>query len=324
MELNEIYTVVNPTSWNAFIPLYIFLKGLSVGAFIVSALYTVFGFKSFRSLAWPSAVASVVFLALVPIMLFADLGQPGRFWHLLVPWYFNFTSPMSWGSWLLVLYPIVLLRYTYLLYKARPALPAPASAAAKEMAATLAHGPAASENTIKLTGLVVLPVAVATDVYTGFLLGVIKANALWNSALLPINFLVSAILSGAAAVVLMYLLGLARAKQDKLDSNLLGLLGQMMLVLIAVEIFFVISQWLVLGMGGQQAGLVLKLLLSDPLYILGEVVAGLVIPLLILLSSRARSNTTWLTVGSLLVLAGSFLMRYTLIFKGLEASRLVG
>ncbi|MCL5046076.1 MAG: polysulfide reductase NrfD [Actinobacteria bacterium] len=321
--VNEIYTVVNENSWNVFIPLYIFFKGLSVGVFIISALYTVFGMKALRPLAFPSAVASVIFLTLVPVLLVLDLGQPGRFWHLLVPWYFNPTSAISWGAWLLLAYPVALLRYTYKLYQAKAILSTPSSPEPFEAAATAEPGLGGVDAGLKRVGLITLPLAVAADVYTGFLLGVVKANVLWNSALLPGYFLASAIVSGAAVATLISVFGPGKGA-EKPGDGILTTLRTMMAGVLFIELFFVLSQWLVLSMAGQQGSLALKLLFGDPLYILGEIIAGMLLPLAILLIPRFQNNRTWIAASAILVLLGGFLMRYTLIFTGLLASRLVG
>lgn len=321
--VNEIYTVVNENSWNLFVPLYIFFKGLSVGVFIISALYTVFGMKALRPLAFPSAAASVIFLALVPVFLLLDLGQPGRFWHLLVPWYFNPTSAIAWGAWLLLAYPVALLWYVYKLYKARAILSTPSAPEAFEVAATAEAGFGGHDVGLRKAGLVTLPLAVAADAYTGFLLGVVKADVLWNSALLPGYFLASAIVSGAAVAVLIYVFGPGKGA-EKPGDGILNSLSKLMAGVLFIELFFALSQWLILSMAGQQGSLALKLLFGDPLYILGEIIAGMILPLLILLIPRFQSNRAWITASSILVLLGGFLMRYTLIFTGLLASRLVG
>lgn len=334
--VNEVYTVVNKTSWELFIPLYIFFKGLSVGAFIISALYTVLGVKALKPLALPSAIASAIFLALVPVLLLLDLGQPGRFWYLLV--YFNPTSAISWGTWFLLAYPIALLWYVSKVYKAKAILSAPTSPAAVEAAAIADSGSATGDRGfggadagLKLAGLLTLPLAVAADVYTGFLLGVVKGVDLWNGALLPGLFLASAVVSGAAIAALIYAFGFAKGTGKEAGNaggtpggGLLNTLSALMLGLLFIEGFFVVSQWLVLGMAGRQGSLGLKLLFGDPLYIWGEIVAGLVIPLAILLVPRLRTDRAWVAASSILVLLGGFLMRYTLIFTGLLASRLVG
>ena len=321
-----MYRVVNPPAWNVFVPLYIFFKGLSVGAFVISVLSTVFGVKSLKPLAWPAAAASVVSLALVPVMLLADLGQPGRIWHLYVPAYFNPSSPLAWGSWLLVIYPILLLWYTYLTYQARSSLMAPADRvdlAASEAAAARESGMPAGGDALRVAGMAVLPVAVAADSYTGFLLGVVKGNALWNSALLPAYLLASAVLSGAALIAVLYVVGFGCGRLGP-GSPVLSTLGRIMLGAIAVELFFAISQWIVLGMASTQGRLALKLLFADPLYLWGEVIAGLIVPLVILISPKARENATGITAAAILAIIGSFLMRYTLIFVGLQAARLIG
>ncbi len=75
-----------------------------------------FGIKRFKPMALPAAIISFVLLLLAPACLILDLHQPLRFWHTLVPEYFNKTSALSYGSWLLSAYPIANLVYIYFIF----------------------------------------------------------------------------------------------------------------------------------------------------------------------------------------------------------------
>lgn len=161
--------------WGGIIAWYLFLAGLGGGAFVASAY-----------LRWkhPEAVnmrraghliaPAVVIAGLLLLMLDAEAGlhNPLRFALLLS----NFGSVMSWGVVFLAGFTLVALAVALLdiLKKAVP-------------------------NALEIAG-VALGLCVA--VYTGALLGVANTFPLWNNALLPILFLVSALSTGMAAVML--------------------------------------------------------------------------------------------------------------------------
>ncbi len=306
MDLNVLIQSVNPSPWKVLIPLYFYFTGLSAGSFILSSLSTVFGMKKFKPLALPSAIAAIVLLVLAPTTLILDLGQPLRFLNVLNPANFNATSPISYGSWLLTLYPIATLIYIWIMVKPEAA-----------------DGVIASrrDRNLKIMGVITIPLALSVHAYTGFVFGVVKAKALWNTALMPGYFLTSAILSGIGLLVIVYLILSAR-KKEKPDPQLLKSLANMMIGVIVLDLFWVISMWLVMGMGTEAARLAINLELHDPLYLFGEIVAGMILPLLILLQPRLRSRPGWLAAVAVLVLFGVFVMRYTLVFTGIEASTL--
>ena len=116
MEAAVLYNVPHEIPWKIYIPLYFYFTGLSAGSFILSTLSTVFGIKRFKPMALPAAIISFALLLLAPACLILDLHQPTRFWHTLVPEYFNRTSALSFGSWLLTLYPIANLVYIYFIF----------------------------------------------------------------------------------------------------------------------------------------------------------------------------------------------------------------
>lgn len=322
MDLNVLIQSVNPSPWKVFIPLYFYFTGLSAGSFILSSLSTVFGIKKFKPLALPSAIAAFILLILAPIMLLADLGQPLRFLNVLNPAYFNPTSPISYGSWLLTLYPIATLIYIWIMVKPGVAAGMGATGGgAAESAATLEGAPSDRDKKLKLMGMITIPLAVSVHAYTGFVFGVVKAKALWNTALMPGYFLTSAILSGIGLLVIVYLIMSVRQKAAP-DPALLKSLGNMMLGIIVLDLFWVISMWLVMGMGTEAARIAVNLELHDPLYLIGEIGLGMLLPLVILVQPRLKARPAWLAAASVLVLFGVFVMRYTLVFTGIEATAL--
>ena len=58
----------------------------------------------------------------------------------------------------------------------------------------------------RIFGLIGVPLAIAVHGYTGFILAFGKGRALWNSSIMPLLFLVSAIVSGIALMILVCLI----------------------------------------------------------------------------------------------------------------------
>ena len=159
--------------WGLWVGLYVYLVGISGGAFLVACLHYVFGVGSMRRpgrYAIPFALASLGGgLALVQL----DLGQMGRFWML-----FTRTSPASllgWMVWVYTLYAFVL----------------------AAMLVAMAMESRRALRWLAVTGFVLV---VTFGGGEGALFGVLGARPFWSSSSLPIRFLSSSFLSGMAAV----------------------------------------------------------------------------------------------------------------------------
>ena len=292
MEAVVLYNVPHEVPWKIFIPLYFYFTGLSAGSFILSTLSTVFGIKRFKPMALAAAIISFVLLLLAPVCLILDLHQPTRFWHTLVPEYFNRTSALSYGSWLLTIYPIANLVYIYFIY-------------------------VQYDRVTKVLGMFTVPLAIFVHAYTGFAFALVKARAWWHSALMPGYFLTSALLSGIALLVVVALV-MDRYKKTKLDPELYSSLRLMMTGIILVDLFWSGSFWLTLLVSNADGYASIMLAFHEKLYIWGEYVAGMLVPLAILILPWTNTRKTWLCFASLLIIGGVFLMRYSVVFIGFD------
>ena len=220
METAVLYNVPHAVPWKIYIPLYFYFTGLSAGSFILSTLSTVFRIKRFKPMALPAAIISFLLLLLAPACLILDLHQPTRFWHTLVPEYFNNTSALSYGSWLLTAYPIANLIYIYFIF-------------------------VKNDRVTRILGMVTVPLAIFVHAYTGFAFALVRARAWWHSALMPGYFLTSALLSGIALLAVVALM-MDRYRQEKLEPELYTSLRLMMIGILLVDLFWNGSFWLTL------------------------------------------------------------------------------
>lgn len=292
MEAAVLYNVPHEIPWKVYIPLYFYFTGLSAGSFILSTLSTVFGIKRFKPMALPAAIISFVLLLLAPACLILDLHQPTRFWHTLVPEYFNRTSALSYGSWLLTIYPVANLIYIYFIY-------------------------VKNDRVTKLLGTITVPLAIFVHAYTGFAFALVRARAWWHSALMPGYFLTSALLSGIALLLVVALI-MDRYRKEKLDLELYSSLRLMMIGILLVDLFWSGSFWLTLLVSTADGYASIMLALHEKFYVWGEYVSGMLIPLVILTLPWTRDKKLWLCVASLLIIGGVFLMRYSVVFIGFD------
>ena len=100
---------VRAPDWRWYILFYFFLAGLSAGLYVLGSMLRFMGRPADAAAARFAFLASFPLLAVCPILLTVDLGQPLRFWHMLIDTgqgglNFKAYSPMSLGVWALSLY----------------------------------------------------------------------------------------------------------------------------------------------------------------------------------------------------------------------------
>ena len=211
--------LIDPTMhvWGWEIPLYLFLGGLVAGIMIFTGIRMlrkkdeeVSVALSFLPWAAPIAISIGMFF------LWLDLEHPFNAWRFYLA--FKVTSPMSWGSWVLLgIYPASIL----LAWVTTPEV-------FKWLVRERLSGVPffrqvdqwAEENT-RLLGILNIGMGAALGIYTGVLLGTMVARPLWNSALLGPLFLVSGLSSGAAFMLLFGLTDRERIFFGRADMALI-------------------------------------------------------------------------------------------------------
>ncbi|MCD8316180.1 MAG: polysulfide reductase NrfD, partial [Eggerthellaceae bacterium] len=162
--------------WSGIIATYLFLAGLGGGAFIASAFLKWKHPQAKKSIRAGRLIAPIVVIIGVVLLMFdakAGFQNPMRFALL----FSNVGSVMTWGVVFLTLFIVVTI--------------------------IVAIIDLAKRNVPKWLDVVGVILSLCVAIYTGCLLGVCKAFPLWNNPMLPILFMVSAVSSGMAAVLLV-------------------------------------------------------------------------------------------------------------------------
>ena len=291
MDITLLYNVFHSEKFGLFVAIYFFLTGLSAGSFVLSTLAYGFGIEKYKPLGKPGIILAFLLLAIAPLFLLLHAGQPFRaLWHLFV--YINPSSPFSIGTFLLILYPIICFIYGLFIF-------------------------AENRKWAKVFGLIGIPMAISVHGYTGFILAFGVSRALWNSAMMPLLFLVSAMASGIALMVLVTVIQSFIMKKDEFLA-LLPDLGKMLAWVLVFDLFLTFSEIIVLlvSHGEEQVAAHLLLFGSFAPYFVGiETLLGKIIPIFILLNPRTR-NTVWITSAAALVVIGIFAMRCNFVLGG--------
>ncbi len=295
MDVNIIYNVEHEMPLGIPIATYFYLTGLSAGSFIISTLAYGFGMVKFKPLGKIGVVMATLLLVIAPMILLIDLEQPLRFWHLIL--YLRITSPITWGTFLLSLYPMNCIIYGYFMFKG-------------DMRRT------------KIFGLLGIPLALLVHGYTGFILALGKARVLWNTAIMPPIFLVSAMVSGLALMILVVIVKdfvLQRKKEP--NRALIYALGNFLVASIVLDLILIGIDLSVLLTSTTEAYRAALMLLNGQfrfLFLGVEITLGAIIPLLLILSPFTKHWIPGFVIASVLVMVGIFAMRCIMVIGGLS------
>jgi len=272
--------------------MYFYLTGLSAGSFILSTLAYGFGLNQYKPLGKAGVVVATIVLIIAPFFLLIHIGMPSRAWHLFV--YLNMASPITWGSFLLILYPINCIIYGYFMFRENMKL-------------------------TRIFGFIGIPLAISVHGYTGFILAFGKARALWNTALMPILFLVSAVVSGIALMILVIIIkDRFFSKEKKINRELIFSLGKLMAWMIVFDLFLVGSDLIVLSISHSDAQAAVQLILGGEfsvLFLIVENLLGKIVPFILMVVPRFRT-LLGVVIASVLVVIGIFFMRYVVVVGG--------
>jgi tetrathionate reductase subunit C len=329
------YDVPNEMTWGILIVMYIFFTGMSAGSFVLSSLGYVFGIEKYKPFAKIGAMLATILLMVAPLFLILDLEQPFMFYTTLFN--FNPTSVISWGVYLLTIYPLVCLVYGWFLFRENfvRTMEGSKSKLKKRFYGLLTLGKTSlSEKSLakdkkyaRLFGTLGVPLAIAVHGYTGFLLATVAARDLWNTSLMPVIFLVSAIVSGIALFIIVLIVkNRFFTKSKSIDRNSMFDLGKLLSWMIIIDIMLIVFELIVLAYSGTEGSEALWLLLSGPFsttFLVVEIFIGAIIPVVILLYPATGRSTIGQLTASILVLIGIVAMRYNVIVGG-QAIPIVG
>jgi Ni/Fe-hydrogenase subunit HybB-like protein len=200
--------------WSILIVLYPFLTGLVAGAFILASLERVFKVEAVKPTYRLALLTALAFLLVAPLPLQLHLGHPERSFEMyLTP---HTSSAMAMFGFVYLWYLMaVLVLEIWLDYRKDIVLFARSkTGAAKWVYKALTLGSDnISERALHIdervgwfVTLIGIPSAFLLHGYVGFIFGSIKANPWWSTPLMPVVFLFSAMVSGIAAVFLLYML----------------------------------------------------------------------------------------------------------------------
>jgi Ni/Fe-hydrogenase subunit HybB-like protein len=324
--------------WSLLIVLYPYVTGLVAGAFILASLERVFNVKEVQPTYRLALLTALAFLIVAPLPLQAHLGHPERSYEIfLTP---NVRSAMAMFGFVYAWYlAVVLLLEIWLDYRKDIVLWARQARGPRRWLLYLLTLGATdlSEKSLRFDDvagrwitIIGIPSAFLLHGYVGFIFGSVKANPWWSSVLMPVVFLFSAIVSGIALVLVLYMFSsMVRAKP--VDMQCMDKLAVFLFYAMVVDVSLELLDFIHRLYESEESIGILSQMIESRLFIsliVLQLVIGTLVPLVLLgvispalWRDRLVKTTDELRrlayMGSaILVLIGIFSIRWNVVMGG--------
>ena len=318
--------------WSILIVLYPYITGLVAGAFVLASLERVFDVKAIKPTYRLSLLVALAFLLVATLPLNLHLGHPERGIEILMTPHTSSAMAMFGFVYLWYLM-VVLLMEVWLDYRreivewSRSEKFWPKRLFYKVLTLGVDNiSPRSLEIDDKVgrfLTVVGLPSALLLHGYVGFIFGSIKANPWWSTPLMPVIFIFSAMASGIAGVMLIYMF-LCWVRDVKIDMPCLDTVGKFLLTAIIVAFSLEMLETIQTAYEAEEHFDIITLLVEGKLLIsmmLIQVFLGSLTPMFLLglvqvvdLPEKVRKVFYMLSGG--LALIGIFAMRWNVVIGG--------
>jgi Ni/Fe-hydrogenase subunit HybB-like protein len=278
--------------WGVLIVIYPYITGLVAGAFIMASLVRVFKVKALEPVYRLSMLTALAFLLCATLPLLFHLGHPERCYEIMMTP--HLTSPMAiFGfvyAWYLMAVLLLELWFDYrqdlvewarvtpgfkgIIYRAFTLGVTDESREALDLDAKMGW----------ILSIVGIPSAFLLHGYVGFIFGSIKANPWWGNVLMPIIFILSAIVSGIALCTFNYMV-LTWIRRHTVDIRCLDTMAMFLFYALVVDAAVEGLDWVHRIYAAEEGFSVLKTMIREKLFYtlnLGQATTGTLIPLLLL------------------------------------------
>jgi Ni/Fe-hydrogenase subunit HybB-like protein len=297
--------------WGLWITIDLTSIAVSAGAFSLCAVVYLLGLKRFQPVARTATFIGLIGYSMAILTLMLDIGRPDRFWHSMVFW--NKHSLLWEVTMCVALYLGVLLLETLPIFANLEWLRSRWPKLAGKMAQVHHFAPY-----LAIAGLAL---SMLHQSSLGALYGVMKARPLWYRPDVSVLFIISAVASGMALTVFASMISARLTRRANVDDSLLDRVSLIVGWILVLYLYF--RFWDALSMTytyepGRTEGL--HLLTGGTLafnFWVGEILLGIVVPMVLLINRRTRSLPFWRMLALLLVVGGVAAYRWDTNISGL-------
>jgi Ni/Fe-hydrogenase subunit HybB-like protein len=321
--------------WGVLIVVYPYLTGLVAGAFTVSSLYQVFGLKSLKPVAHFAMLTALCLMIFVPSPLLLHLGHPERAFNaVFTP---HWSSAMAMFGYFAGFYVILLALENWFVF--RPFMVQQAQQrkgwTGKFYNVLCLGSHDVSEKAMSYDrkwifalAVIGIPGACGLHGYVGFLFGSLKSREWWSSDMMPIIFLFSAIISGTALVIVLYVLS-CLIRKVRIAEDCIKLMAYTLWGFVMFALVMELAEFGSLVYKGREGIDTIMEFVSTrliiPFFVL-QIGVGAVTPIILLTVLFWRRTTgrfliAGITLSAVLVLLSVLMMRFNVVIGGEEIAK---
>ena len=297
--------------WGLWITIDLSSIAVSAGAFSLCAVVYLLRMKRFQPVARTATFIGLIGYSMATMTLMLDIGRPDRFWHSLVYW--NEHSLLWEVTMCVTLYLGVLLLETLPIFANIDWL--------RDCWPRLAGRMSQAHQLAPYLAIAGLALSMLHQSSLGALYGVLIARPLWYRPDISVLFIISAVASGMSLTVFASMLSAWLTRRASVDDHLLDRISQIIGWILVLYLYF--RFWDAWSMNytyqpGRTEGL--HLLTDGPLsfnFWVGEILVGIIIPMILLLNKRTRALPLWRMLALLFVVGGVVAYRWDTNISGL-------
>jgi len=317
--------------WSILIVLYPFLTGLVAGAFILASLERVFRVEEVKPTYRLALLTALAFLLVAPLPLQLHLGHPERSLEMYVTPHTS--SAMAMFGFVYLWYLMVVLNLEIWLDFRRDIVlwSQTTTGWRRQLYRILTLGSSdISERALKVddrVGYIItvigIPSAFLLHGYVGFIFGSVKANPWWSSPLMPIVFLFSAMVSGIAAVMLIYMVT-EKMRKREIDMRCLDTVAKYLFYTFIIDFSLEMLDLIQRIYEADESFRSLDFMVHSRLWVsqvVIQILLGTVTPLAILfflqlVKPAAAVRRVMYAAAGMLTMIGIFAMRWNVVIGG--------
>ncbi len=317
--------------WSILIVVYPYITGLVAGAFILASLVKVFNVKELQPTYRLAMLTALAFLLIAPLPLQLHLGRPERSFEMfLTP---QLSSAMAMFGFVYLWYlMVVLLLEIWFEYRRDMIVWSAESRGMKKWVLkilslfstdTSEKAVAFDKKTVKVITIIGIPSAFLLHGYVGFIFGSVKANPWWSSVMMPVVFLFSAIVSGIAIVLLLYMI-VVPLRGGKIDMKCLDRMASFLFYAVIVDFSIEVLDFIHRLYESEESIKILSELVTTKLFlslVVLQILLGMLLPLAVMVVIRVfklqeEVRKLLYFVCGLLIQLGIFSTRWNVVIGG--------
>jgi Ni/Fe-hydrogenase subunit HybB-like protein len=296
--------------WGLWITIDLSSIALAAGAFSLCAAVYLIGLKRYQPIARTATFVGLIGYSMAMLCLFIDIGRPFKFYQALIYWN---THSLLWEVTM-----CVVLYFTVLLLESMPIIANWEWLRVRfpKLTAKMSHVHHYAPY-LAIAGLFLSSLHQSS---LGAAYGVLKARPFWYKPEMSVLFMLSAIIGGISMTLFASMLASRLTSKAKINDALIERVSHF--VGWALVAYFYWRFWDTLSMTytyepGRTEGL--HLITTGPLafnFWVGEMLLGIVVPMILLLNRKTRLNPFWRMAALLMVVGGVVAFRWDINLSG--------